>query len=177
MKAIVTDPEADAPAANQGNFNRLHVLRFLRATNATVGVDHDLNSYANNMGQGVWDSPSVFNFFSPFYRVNGIVSPEFQITTPTVSLNRVNFIYRAVQGSIGQVVIDTTQLERLAGDPPLLVDTLNNGLMQGTMSTAMKDAIVTAIDTTTDMRLRARNALSIWWVAQPGAGGTVTEGG
>lgn len=161
VKAILTDPELDAPAANQGKLKEpiLHILSFLRATNATVGMDHNLNSYASNMGQGVWSSPSVFNFFSPFYRINGIVSPEFQITTPTVSLNRVNFIYRAIQNGVGQVTIDTTQLERLASDPPLLVDTLNTGLMQGSMSAAMKDAIVTALNATTDLRLRARNAL------------------
>jgi uncharacterized protein (DUF1800 family) len=160
-KAIVTDPEADSPQAYQGKLREpvLFILSFLRNMNAAVTTDHNLNGYARNMGQDLWFAPSVFNYFSPFYRVNGQVAPEFQISTPSFALNRVNFIYRASRNGIGAAVqIDLAELERLAFDPPSLVEALNQALMHGSMSAAMKTSILTALNATTDVRIRARNA-------------------
>jgi uncharacterized protein (DUF1800 family) len=160
-KAIVTDPEADAIAPSTGKLREpvLFILSYLRGLNATVAAEHGLNGYANNMGQNLWFAPSVFNYFSPFFRVNGVVAPEFQINTPSVALNRVNFIYRASRNGLGSTVsIDLAELERLASDPPALVEALNQALMHGAMSPAMRNSILTAINATTDVRTRARNA-------------------
>ncbi|MBL8174917.1 MAG: DUF1800 family protein [Bryobacterales bacterium] len=160
-KAIVTDPEADAVAVSQGKLREpiLLVLSFLRALDAEVTAEHGLNGYANNMGQSLWFAPSVFNYFSPFFRANGVVAPEYQINTPSVALNRVNFIYRASRNSLGSTVsIDLEELERLAADPAALLEALNQALMHGAMSPAMKTSILTALNAATDMRTRARNA-------------------
>lgn len=160
-KAIVTDPEADAVQLNQGKLREpvLFVLNYLRGLDGTLGAEHSLNSYTRNMGQDLWFAPSVFNYFSPFYRANGVVAPEFQINTPSVALNRVNFIYRASRNGLGSwSTIDLAQLERLASDPPMLVEALNQALMHGAMSPAMRSSILTALNATTDVRTRARNA-------------------
>ncbi|MBV6434389.1 MAG: hypothetical protein IANPNBLG_04641 [Bryobacteraceae bacterium] len=160
-KAIVTDPEADSPQAYQGKLREpvLFILSYLRGMNAAVTTDNNLNGYARNMGEDLWFAPSVFNYFSPFYRVNGQVAPEFQISTPSVALNRVNFIYRASRNGLGaSVQIDLAELERLAFDPPSLVEALNQALMHGSMSAAMKSSILTALSATSDTRVRARNA-------------------
>ncbi|MCC6361970.1 MAG: DUF1800 domain-containing protein [Bryobacterales bacterium] len=160
-KAIVTDPEADSPQAYQGKLREpvLFILSFLRNMNAAVTTDNNLNGYARNMGEDLWFAPSVFNYFSPFYRVNGQAAPEFQISTPSVALNRVNFIYRASRNGIGAAVqIDLAELERLAFDPPSLVEALNQALMHGAMSAAMKSSILAALGATSDVRIRARNA-------------------
>ncbi|MFN7932314.1 MAG: DUF1800 family protein [Bryobacteraceae bacterium] len=160
-KAIVTDPEADAITASTGKLREpvLFILSYLRGLDADVLAEHGLNSYANNMGQNLWNAPSVFNYFSPFYRANGVVAPEYQINTPSVALNRVNFIYRASRNGLGSTVaIDLAELERLAADPPALLEALNQALMHGAMSAAMKTSILTALNATTDVRTRARNA-------------------
>jgi len=160
-KAIVTDPEADSVTINQGKLREpvLFILSYLRALDAEVTGEHSLNSQANNMGQNLWFAPSVFNYFSPFFRANGVVAPEFQINTPSVALNRVNFIYRASRNSLGSTVaVDLAQLEQLASDPAALVEALNQALLHGAMTPAMRTSVLTAIIATTDVRTRARNA-------------------
>lgn len=162
VRAILTDPEADAPAANQGKLREpaLLILSFLRALDATVLIDHSLNGYSNNMGQNIYFAPSVFNYFSPFFRTSGLVAPEFQVTTPSVALVRANFIYRAGRNGLGDNVhIDLAHFERLASDPPKLVEALSNALLNGGMSTEMKTQILNAVNATTDVRVRARNAI------------------
>jgi len=162
VRAILTDPETDAPAVNQGKLQEpvLFILSLLRGLNATVGIEHPLNSQANSMGQNLWFAPSVFNYFSPFFRVNGIVSPEFQITTPSVSLNRVNFVYRATRNSLSSTVqIDAAHFERLAENPAVLLDALNQALLGGGMSAEMRNSILAALNAATDLRTRARNGL------------------
>lgn len=106
VRAILLDAEAMNTPPNQGKLREpvLFILSFLRGLNATVSAEHSLNSYARNMGQDLWFAPSVFNYFSPFFRVNGVVAPEFQINTPSVALNRVNFIYRASRDGLGSAV-------------------------------------------------------------------------
>ncbi|MBL8222469.1 MAG: DUF1800 domain-containing protein, partial [Bryobacterales bacterium] len=161
VKAIVTDTEADSVNISQGKLREpvLFVLSFLRALDAEVTGEHSLNSYSNNMGQNLWFAPSVFNYFSPFFRANGVVAPEFQINTPSVALNRVNFIYRASRNSLGSTVaVDLVQLEQLASDPAALVEALNQALLHGAMTPAMRTSILTAVNATTDLRTRARNA-------------------
>ncbi len=162
VRAILTDTEADNPALNQGKLREpvLFILSFLRGLDATVQIDHSLNSYANSLGQNLWFAPSVFNYFSPFFRVNGVVAPEFQINTASVALNRANFIYRAGRNGIGENVrFDIGHFERLASDPPKLADALSNALLNGAMSAEMKAQILAAVNATNDVRVRARNAI------------------
>lgn len=161
LKAILTDPEADNMAANQGKLKEpvLYMLSLLRALNATVTIDNNLSSYDGNMGEDLWFAPSVFNYFSPFYRKNGIVAPEFQVSTPSVAMDRVNFAYRATRNGLSsQIQIDSPTLEGLASDPPTLVEALNQALLYGGMSATMKTTILGAVNATTDVRVRARNA-------------------
>jgi uncharacterized protein (DUF1800 family) len=162
VRAILTDPEADTPSAGQGKLREpvLFVLSTLRALDADVTIDNGLNGYARNMGQNLWYAPSVFNYFSPSFRVNGIVAPEFQINTPSVALLRANFAYRAGRDSLGETArINQTHFERLASDPAQLVEALNQALLAGSMSAQMKTSIVSAISVSNDVRVRARNAI------------------
>jgi len=59
--------------------------------------------YQDKLGQAFLESPSVFNFFSPFYaesnlvEPNGMVSPEFEILTTTSSIHYINLMENAVK--------------------------------------------------------------------------------
>lgn len=163
-RAILLDPEAMSPAAEQGKLSEpiLFITRLLRGLNATVATGNNLHRQAEILGQKLWFAPSVFNYFSPSYRIRGtnVVSPEFQITTPSAALNRANFVYKVARGSAGSAVqIDMSVFERLARDPRQLVEALSAALLEGGMSQAMKDSIITAVSATNDMRTRARNAV------------------
>jgi len=120
-----------------------------------------IGTYQDGWPEGSWGqaplrSPSVFNFYSPFYRPpgemldNGLFGPEFQITTHTLITSGTNRLHDLVlwlndsnSGLDGDDVYIRTAYERgLAADPVALVDHLDLLLMAGGMSAWMKDVVV-----------------------------------
>jgi uncharacterized protein (DUF1800 family) len=77
VRALLEDPEAGnsgaALAANEGHLREpvFFAVSLLRALNANTVYDPPLNSYTANMGQNLFNSASVFNYYSPFYHVPG----------------------------------------------------------------------------------------------------------
>jgi uncharacterized protein (DUF1800 family) len=109
-----------------------------------------------NFGQAPLYSPSVFNFFAPDYSQPGAIaqaglfSPEFQITTDTTAITSANKIRSAVyqQASTNNpdaLVLDLSLLTSLASNPGALVDSLNDLLMNGNMSTSTRNIVVNAV--------------------------------
>jgi uncharacterized protein (DUF1800 family) len=166
IRAVLLDPEARdlARTAEPGwGKQREPVIRFaniLRALKATSPSGRNriggLDSADEGLGQSPLLAPSVFNFFSPNYRqpgplaAAGLVAPEFQITTETSMVGGLNFFAKLVRrGYYGKddtrLTLDLSELNALASNPPALVDRLNLLLMNGGMSAATRNAIVTAV--------------------------------
>jgi hypothetical protein len=116
----------------------------------------------------------VFNFFSPNYRPTGpaaalgLVAPEFQITTETSVVGTINFFSKlADNGSWGsgdtRLTLDYGTLQALALDPARLAAHLDMLFMGGSMSTALRDTLVRALNAmpTTSTRNRVEAALMI----------------
>lgn len=103
----------------------------------------------DEFGEQPFNSPTVFNFFTPDYvapgaiAAAGLVSPEFQITTETTVVEQANTIYAALFWQ--NIPLDTSQEEALAGDPAALVDHFNATLMNGAMSGAMRQVLIDTI--------------------------------
>jgi hypothetical protein len=98
------------------------------------------------MAQRIFYAPSVFNYFSPGYRVGTLSGPEFQIFTTATSLIRINFVSTLLRGGFGSDV--TLDLTPYLGDLPntgAMVDRVNMNLMGGLMSQAMRDSILAAV--------------------------------
>ena len=155
ITAILLDPEArrgDDPATAVGTDGHLqepilYMTGLLRAFDATSDGSN-LAYYGSGMGQNALFSPSVFNFYSPSYVIPGttLFGPEFQILTTATSLNRVNWVNSFVFGSLGSgTMVDFSSYATQASNPGALVDTLNTLLMHGSMSSDMKNSIVTAM--------------------------------
>jgi len=157
VKAILLDPEARAgdtatPDAGEGHLREpvLFINSLLRALNATVTSDNTLSVQANNMGQDLYFSPSVFNYFSPGYRFTAagnpvpVNSPEFQILSTSTALLRADFVNRIVYGKIPGVTLDWTPYVNLTAAQ--LLNTLNARLMRGTMPPDMRNSILTAVN-------------------------------
>jgi uncharacterized protein (DUF1800 family) len=165
LRAILLDPEASAPAlsAQAGHLREpvLYAIASLRALKGNVTEENGLAGYGDGMGQRVFFAPSVFNYFSPLYRIpGGLSAPEFQITTPSTSLTRANFAYRIARNGFGtSVTVDYAALESIAGNVDALNEALGNAFLGGVMPQALKDAITTACAATTDPRTRVRNAV------------------
>lgn len=177
IRAILLDPEAGngalggpvttpAPelAANQGHLREpvLLSLALLRALDARSQPEPELAYRTRVMGQNLFFAPSVFNYFSPSYRIPGlgVTAPEFQILNPTTAMARANFVWRAVRNSASDTfTVDLSNLEGLASDPNALLDAVSNVLHRGQMPAGMRTSIGKALEATTDRRTRARIAL------------------
>jgi hypothetical protein len=162
IKAILLDSEAASVLPNGGHLREpvLFEIALLRALGATVDPANPLYNQARSMGQSLFSPPSVFNYFSPLYRIPGtqLYGPEFQ--TFSNAMARANFVDRAVRSSLGTgatVVLST--LETIADDAGQLVDRVVEMLLHETLSAAEHQSIVTAISATTTRSTRVRNAV------------------
>ena len=177
VTAVLTDAEAgndgSTLAANQGHLTEpvLFSIALLRALSATVAYSAPLNDYTANMGQNLFYSPSVFNYYSPFYTLPGAttVAPEFQLLSQSASFYRANYAYRAVQNELSsEIVVDLTNFTQLASDTntatqtasmTTMLNAVSQSLLGTPMPSTMLSAIMPAILATNDATTRARNAV------------------
>ena len=158
IAAVLLDPEArrgDDPATENlldGHLREPVVLltNILRNFNG-VTDGQNLAFVTGNIGETLFNAGSVFNFYSPTFSVPlsqpPIFGPEFQIYTTASSLNRVNTIEAVIFTSVSSgTTIDMSQVATLANDPPTMIEILNQQLLHGTMSTAMKTQILNAVN-------------------------------
>ncbi len=176
VRAILLDPEARGARKIDPGYGKLaepilFMTGIARAFNAASdGVF--FRSASSTLGQFAFYSPSVFNFYPPDYVVPGtpLVGPEFGVQTSTASINRVNFANTllfsnaiapdaAVNGATG-TTLSLAPYQALAANAPVLVERLDRDLLGGTMSAAMRSAIVSAVTaiSATDSLNRARTA-------------------
>ena len=164
IKAILLDPEAASVMPNGGHLREpvLFEIALLRALGATVDPGNPLYSRARDMGQSLFSPPSVFNYYSPLYRIPGTpqYGPEFQIHSFSNAMNRANFVDRVVRNNLGTgASIDLTALEALADNPAQLVSQVAEMLLHETLSAAELQSIETAISVSSTPSTRVRNAV------------------
>jgi hypothetical protein len=117
IAAILTDTEAragDDPSAQAiATFGHLRepilfLANLVRGLNGTVTAANSLNSYANELGENLFNAPSVFSYFSPQNRIaGGLLGPEFQIYSTQTASDRADVISKALYGSLDK----TTKLD------------------------------------------------------------------
>lgn len=174
VKAILLDPEALAPenpiASSFGKLKEpvLAITSFLRQMGGTSdGVSLRGATATTAMGQSVFNSPTVFNYYSADYMIpgTGLAAPQFNIFDATLYFARTNYFYNlifsttcdassticgpapdtTVMGSTGTKV-NYSALKALAQDPAALVSAVDNMLLYGTMSKAMRLSIIQAVN-------------------------------
>jgi hypothetical protein len=99
-----------------------------------------------NMGQMLFNSGSVFNFFPPQNLIAGTTlnGPEFAIFNTNTALARANFVNSIVYGTISSgTTVDFTPVIN-AGTQDAMVDYLNTYLLHGAMSSQAKQSVLTA---------------------------------
>ena len=118
---------------------------------------NDQNYYASDltaMGQDIFSSPSVFNYYSPNYGVPGtsMLGGEFEIHTPNAAILRANVVHslfsqwsNPVQSYGPGTIVDLTAFLPLAATPATLVNALDLTLTHGTMPASMKATLVSAV--------------------------------
>jgi uncharacterized protein (DUF1800 family) len=196
MKAVVRnlllDPEARGDVKTDPSYGKLrepvqYINNFLRAFNATSdgvlaqGTNISGGDAPNQMGQPLFLPATVFSYYEPEYQVTGtrLTGPAFQILTTSTTLRRANFVnqllYFGIQitgGAFPNVPTGTqlnmSPLISLSNDPPAMAEYLNTLLLHGTMSAAMKQTVVDAINaipTSSSDSARRRAQTAIYLVA------------
>lgn len=176
VRAILLDPDARGAAASDPHYGRLKepvqfVIATARALNATTDGVFFMGQ-ARALGQPVFESPTVFNFYPPDYVLPGtdLLGPEFALHNMATAFARINYANTlsaattikpdaSVYGATG-TTLDWGALSAVAGSASALVGKLNRLLLHGTLSLQAQDAIVTAVNAipATDPLARARCA-------------------
>ncbi len=112
------------------------------------------------LGQGPLQSPSVFNFFSPFFapageiRNSGLVAPELQIATEYQNTFITNYFFllafnwdsEAQDPGEEDVLIDISAEMGVVDDTNALIDMVADKLLAGDISAALRTEMVNMID-------------------------------
>ena len=186
VRALLLDDEARHPTAGAG-YGKLRepILRFTgwaRAFSAAspsgLWAVGDTSDAAKGLAQSPLRSPTVFNFFRPGYvppntalDTAALEAPEFQIANESSVVGCVNYLQRAVAGSIADLTPDYTALLALADDANALLAELNLVLAANQLSAATVSTLATAVATMSsgnDTTRRARvNAALVLVLAAP----------
>lgn len=166
LRAVLLDVDARSDGTTRlgDGKQREPVLRFaqlLRALNvhSDNGLNpiHYLDGADDALGQSPLLAPSVFNFYSPFYKPAGpiteagLVAPEFQITSETTVVGSLNFFSSVIQNEgygwdESRLKLDYAPLLSLAtGDGAALVDRLNLLLFDLQMGAATRQRLLTLL--------------------------------
>ena len=186
IRALLLDDEARHPA-DPSTFGKLRepILRFTgwaRAFSVTspsgLWAVGDTSDAAKGLAQSPLRSPSVFNFFRPGYVPpdtalddQALEAPEFQIANESSVVGCINYLQRAVAGSIADLTPDYGALLAIADDAGALLAELNLVLAANQIGAATLSALATAVGTMasgSDTARRARiNAALVLVLAAP----------
>ncbi|MDJ0759268.1 MAG: DUF1800 domain-containing protein [Woeseiaceae bacterium] len=181
VKAILLDPEArpDMPMEIDGKIKEplLRLTQLWRAYDAqSAGGGFPFVAASFFFGQGPLQSPSVFNFFSPFYAPPGeisdssLVAPELQIATEFQNTFITNYFFYQTffQNHLNteelrpeDVYIDFSEEITIADDPDALIDMVSGKLLGGVMSDTLRQEIfdIVSVIPETDAALRAAETI------------------
>lgn len=166
VRAILTDAEArnDQAGASSGRVKDpiYAYVSFVRAMGGTISPATQIGYIFSTMGMPLSSPPSVFGYYSPMYRVPynaAMFGPEFQVYTPTTSVLLGNEIYQMLGSPNGDPKIDLTPYQAAASDINALLDTVNQRLFYGRMTSALRTSMTKALQAAYDNNQRVTTAL------------------
>jgi uncharacterized protein (DUF1800 family) len=169
VRAILLDPEARGDVKTAPDYGKLrepaqlatNMMRQFNVTGATGFPlsDGHINPNITPLGENVFNSPTVFNFYPPDYVVPGtsVLGPEFAIFTTGTSIGRANLAdtFAMKTGLSGGTTdrpngtrLDLAEAQAYAAADATgnqLMNFLDTRLMHGTMSAQMRSTILNAV--------------------------------
>jgi uncharacterized protein (DUF1800 family) len=137
--------------------------------------------FSVQLSQDLFRPATVFSYYQPDYEVPGakILGPAFGILSTATTLRRANvvnsFVYAGITPTTGTntdrprgTALDLANLEALASSPGAIADQLNALMLHGTMSTQVRNSIITAMNAipTSDANFaRKRAQVAVYLVA------------
>jgi uncharacterized protein (DUF1800 family) len=177
---VKTDPnfgKLREPAQYINNVLRAFNVKSFDKTSTSDGVlgNRSSTDFAGTLDQPIFQPTTVFSYYQPGYEVPGtkILGPAFGILSTSTTLRRANdintLVYSGVTANTTPTAlspdrprgtsIDIANLEAMATTPSdfQITNALNALLFHGTMSTQVRDSIVTAMNAINDANLTTRN--------------------
>ena len=114
------------------------------------------------MGETVNQPNSVFGYWSPLYHLPikpALLGPEFQIYTPTESVEEANMLQTIISMPNSDPSVDLSGFNALVLNTPALLDLADRRFFYGRMPAALRSALATAIDANTDNPSRVMTAV------------------
>jgi len=183
VKTILLDPEAHSsmPMEIDGKLKEplLRLTQLWKAYNATSSSGRfPLNASYILFGQGPLQSPSVFNFFSPFFappgeiRDSSLVAPELEIATEYQNTLFTNYMFYQVFAlnqtndtlEEDDVYINFEEEMAIAGNIDALIDMVANKLLAGEMSSTLRQEITGMLERIPETDTAVRAAETIYFV-------------
>jgi uncharacterized protein (DUF1800 family) len=165
VRAILLDPEArnDTAGTNDGRLRDplQHIAASLRALNGGFQPGSALGWEIGRTGQTPLTPPSVFGHYSQLFRLpqTTLAAPEFQIYTPTEATLRGNFLWSLLTQPGANMRINLQPFTAVAGDTTALINAVDQALLWGRMSSAMRQSLANAINAQPDATQRVQTAL------------------
>lgn len=178
IKAILLDPEARNlsfivdPEHGKLREPFVRVTQILRAfrysvTGSLLPYDFVSSMTENTLGQYPLSAPSVFNFYLPDYEPQGpignvgLVGPEFQILNTVFGIATPNAVYNLITTSAGNFSLDLAPQAALADNAGALVDNIDLLLTHGTLSSASRAQLITAVNGVTAAMVPSGSTLAL----------------
>jgi uncharacterized protein (DUF1800 family) len=162
VRAVLTDYEArSSTMLSQQGFGKLNepmlrTTQVMRAFGAhSTGAQQMWYCDITDewLAQSAMHAPSVFNFYMPNYiqpgqlAQAGLVAPEFQITTETTTMTVANWLRNGIYGGFkyGDIKLDLSGIQGLAGNPSALVDQVALLLCAGNLNPQVRTIIINQV--------------------------------
>ncbi len=165
VRAILLDTEArnDTAGTNDGRLRDpiQHIAAALRALNGGFQPGNNLSWEIGRTGQTPLTPPSVFGHYSQLFRLpqTTLNAPEFQIYTPTEATLRGNFLWALLTQPGTDMRINLQPFTAVANDTTALINAVDQALLWGRMSSAMRQSLANAINAQYDATQRVQVAL------------------
>jgi len=183
VEAILRDPEARPAMAMEidGKLKEplLRLTQLFRAYDATSASGrYPLIASYIIFGQGPLQSPSVFNFFSPFFappgeiRNSGLVAPELEIATEYQNTFITNYMFGQAFGlnhtndnlDEDDIYINFQEEMDVADDIDVLIDMAAGKLLGGEISDTLRNEITGMVERLPDTEPALRAAETIYFI-------------
>src|SRR5580698_1889749 len=172
ITAILTDPEARAgddeivsanPTFGHMREPVLFMPNLLRGLNGTLTANSAIYNNTSQLGETLFNAPSVFSYFSPQYRVQGgLLAPEFQIYTTQTAVDRADIVNSILYGTIDKATtVNLTPFVEQAGSAASLLSYIGTVFLHGSMSPALVEEATDAMDAASTPTAKAQAALYV----------------
>jgi uncharacterized protein (DUF1800 family) len=174
VTAILTDPEAragddpTATATTSANFGHMRepvvfMSNLLRGLNATLSANSAIYNNSSELGEQLFNAPSVFSYFSPQYRTaGGLLGPEFQIYTTQTAADRADIVSAILYGTIDKgTTVDLTPFLQQVGSTTSLLSYISSVFLHGSMSPALQQAATDAVNAEFNAMAKTQAALYV----------------